>query len=256
MIRFLSQEKAVVREALWAPALNQLLSSLRVVKVLEFLGDRDEYWLKVKQSNHGVNLIVDGVTLDPTTTSQVCRVIFRSPYNQLLQSAVFTQAFPYNLINLDYCGGGRWFEGQFRYAKYQEITQTIDTNLQCTDSFALLLTLDMADLIYPFYKAREDAIRDSLITDEILSFLDSLPDLDYRPTWMALIGNVLELQSFCQEKGYGLALQASPYTYIGKSDGHVTRMLSYALALTKEGGDPEKEQSRLWASVKQVVWVA
>lgn len=253
---FDSAEKAFIRENQWGKALYSLVERQNELKVLEFLGTRWRFWQELKEKNPNKRIVVDGVTLENDIPGQeIYDKVFIGRYDLLINSEELAERFPYHLVNLDYCGGGRYFDDSLRYFKVPEITKTIELCLHGLDELHLLVTLDSADLIYPIQKSSHDPLLNSPIWKEAESFLESLKNLDNRPYWLMILGNVFEIAQWCYKHGYYLTLQTEPYTYIAKSIGHKTRMISYYFRVEKKSADPETMYRDLFLQTKRTFWL-
>ena len=234
---FESTEKDYVRKNQWDLALNKLIKEKKFISVFEFLGQRDNFWRNTKNKYPEKTFTVDGVTIDEQVIldRSLYRTVFHERYDKLLKSKDFLSHLPYDIMNLDYCGGGRLFEEEpYRYHKFPDIAHTINENIKRTDSFYILITFDSADLVYPFKKVNPDVIKDSPVAKEALSFLDSLENLDLRPYWLMIFGNAFETLRFCAKNKYGIKLITPVITYISESKGHKTRMVSWTYRISKD----------------------
>ena len=230
-----SVEKNWVRQNLWIPVLKKLVSEKSRVKSLEMLGETPEvWWEQVSHHNSKTAVDVTGVALDrPSKQAGRCRKVFYGRLGDLIKHPVFTKTFPYDLINLDYYGGGRWFSEKFRSDKIGEIFKVISLNLKKNNSFYFLLTLETNDLIYPWYKHSTDVITQNPVFPETVKFLNSINKSERWNLWLALIGNAFEIIGYCLKKGFHCELLGSPCTYIGESTSHKSRMLVYSFHVSE-----------------------
>jgi len=253
---FDSAEKAFIRENQWGKALYSLVEKEKGVKILEFLGTRWHFWKELKEKYPDKKIIVDGVTLENDIQGQkVYDKVFTGRYDLLIGSEGLVRRFPYHLINLDYCGGGRYFDDSLRYFKLPEITKTIELSLRKLDELHLLVTLDTADLIYPVQKSSYDPLINSPIWTDVDDFLERINNLDTRAYWLMILGNVFEIAQWCGEHGYSITLETEPYTYIAKSIGHKTRMISYYFRIDKKKRSADSMYRGLLAQVKRTYWL-
>lgn len=253
---FDSAEKAFIRENQWGKALYSLIEKKDEVKVLEFLGTRWHFWKDLKEKHPDKKIVVDGVTLENDIPGQeVYDKVFIGRYDLLISSESFVKRFPYDLVNLDYCGGGRYFDDSLRYFKLPDITKTIELCMSQRDELDLLLTLDTADLIYPVHKSSHDPLKNSPIWENIDGFLEEIRNLDSRPYWLMIMGNVFEVAQWCQKHGFVLKMPTEPYTYIAKSVGHKTRMISYYMRINKVTAPNERVNRDLFEMIKNTFWI-
>lgn len=253
---FDSEEKAFIRDNQWAKALYGLIKNDDQVKVLEFLGSRWHFWKDLKEENSNKSIIVDGVTLENDIPGfEIYDKVFIGRYDLLVSGESLQARFPYDLINLDYCGGGRYYDDSLRYFKLPEITKTIELNLKKTERLHLLVTLDTADLIYPIQKSSHDAVLNAPNWMETDRFLESISNLDSRPYWLMILGNVYEIAQWCRKHSYHVSLETEPYTYIAKSIGHKTRMISYYFHINKAEPNDGPMYERLLAKIKATYWL-
>lgn len=248
---FESQEKLYVRQHLWDIALEQLLKSRNTIKVFELLGPRWKFWEDIRTKNPQHDIVVDGVTLEgEIEQKETYRHVFNERYDLLVKNESFLTQFPYDLINLDYCGGGRFYDEKYRYFKIPEIAKTIEINAAKIDSFYFLLTLDTADLIYPLVKNGSDVVMGRSESQKAIEFLEGIENLDARPVWLMILGNALEIFKICEDNNLNIELIAPPYTYIGESVGHKTRMISFGFKISHG-----KVENSFLDQLKKAVWL-
>lgn len=253
---FESVEKTYVRKNLWDKVLDDIATEKKTINVFEFLSER-EFWdyASAQYPNHSIS--VDGVTLASKLSlkSSSYDRLFRERYDTLIENPEFLHRFPYDLINLDYCGGGRFYNNDpFRYHKLPEIRKTIAENAKHTDSFYFLLTLDTADLVYPCRKDEPDILRNTDISDELVSFLDEIEHLDTRPYWLFVAGNTLEVIRACERENCSIELAGPIITYIAESKGHKTRMVAWAYRISSSLFDNRTYQV-IFEQIKNTTWL-
>lgn len=254
-----SVEKSWVRTNLWLPVLNKLIHVHPRIKNLEMLGENPNVWWNSVLSSHSeTKMDVIGIALDkPSRQAPKCNRVFYGRIKGLISRRSFIKTFPYHMINLDYYGGGRWFSNKYRSEKIHEILKIIKLNLEKIDDFYLLLTLETNDLIYPWYKQKEDAVTQSPIFPEIQKFLTRLKDPDRWNLWLVLIGNAFEIIKYCQKNNVNCRLQEVPYTYIGESTKHKSRLVAYSFYLSKSEKKalPETLYKKAFSMIKRTGFV-
>ncbi len=237
MTVYSSKEKDYVRQNLWIPITTQVARRNGVAKILEMVGETKLPWWK------NIKIKSIGVTLNNSSNSHNYEQVFVGWIGKLLKTVRFKKQFPFQIINLDYYGGGRWFSDRYRYPKLEEVFEIISLNLEKTDEFTLLLTVDVNDLIFPWYQVGKNVILDSSCFLSIDRFILKSSSPDYRSIWLALIGVPFELNRFCFSQRIDCKLIDSPYTYIGESQKHVTRMLTFAFKLTQNHSTKSNKNS-------------
>lgn len=120
--------------------------------------------------------------------------------------------------------------------------------------------MDTNDKIYPWFKHGKDVILNSSLQGEIEKFLNSLKNVDNWNLWLAIIGNYLNIYKIGNKLGCCCKLVCSPYTYVGESGGHKSRMISYLLYIHKTNRDKlcctmEYDTWKLIKKAKFLKWI-
>ena len=227
-IKHNSLEKDHVRNS-WIKILEKILKDKREMKILEMAGySADVWWNDLKVLSENKLFEVNGITMDGKFKGREKYThLYLGRYDKLLKEKSFLKSFPYDFINLDYYGGGRWFDRRYRYDKTLDIYQTIKNNCVLNDSFYLALTLDINDKIYPWFKHGKDVVLTSSLHGDIENFLNSLENVDRWNLWPAIIGNYLNIHETGKKLECCCELVYPPFTYVGESGGHKSRMISY-----------------------------
>lgn len=230
-----SLEKDYLRKNCWIEILKKSLIGKDKIKILEMIGDTSKvWWYKLAHKYQSISFEVNGITMGNSGENKKEYLnIYIGRYDKLLADNIFIKSFPYDFINLDYYGGGRWFNKKYQYDKMPDIYQTIKNNLELTDNFYLILTIDTNDKIYPWFKSRDDIITNSPIKLSIEKFLNNLKNVDQWNLWLAIIGNCLAISRIGESLDANCALVYPPYTYVGESTGHKSRMIFFSFQISK-----------------------
>ena len=206
--------------------------------MLEMAGySTDVWWDDLKLRLNNTSFEVNGISMDDKFKGkEKYSHFFIGRLDRLLKKNNFIKSFPYDFINLDYYGGGRWFNQRYQYDKTPDIYQIIKNNSLLNDSFYLALTFDINDKIYPWFKHGKDIILFSLFKKEIENFLNGLENVDYWNVWLAIIGNYLNILETGKKLKCCSELVFPPFTYVGESGGHKSRMISYLFNIHKTKG--------------------
>lgn len=256
-----SLEKDYTRKNSWIGVLKRLLKGKNEIRLLEMVGDTPfVWWGELKRIFKNRSFEVSGITMNDSIRNRGKYVhVYVGRYDKLLKSDKFLKSFPYNFINLDYYGGGSWFNEKYQYDKIPDVFKTIKYNISFIDDFYLALTIDINDKVYPWFKAGNDIILGSAIKKEVEFFLNKLENPDYWNLWLALIGNCLSVSKTANELKCRCGLVYPPYTYIGESAGHKSRMISYLFYIRKGSKRDlyknEMEMLRMMKKTKFIKWM-
>lgn len=260
-IKYNSLEKDTVRNS-WVKILEKIMKNKKEMRILEMVGySADVWWSSSKLLSKNKLLEVNGITMDGKfKNKEKYSHLYIGRYDKLLKKKDFLKSFPYDFVNLDYYGGGRWFDQRYRYDKTHDIYQTIKNNYAPNGNFYLALTLDTNDKIYPWFKHGKDVVLTSSLHGEIENFLNTLESVDYWNLWLAIFGNYLNIYETGKKIGCFCELVYPPYTYIGESGGHKSRMISYLFYIHKTNKDnlcdtTEHNSLKLIKKTKFIKWM-
>lgn len=249
--RYNTLEKDHVRNS-WVKAVEKILENKKEVRILEMAGySTDVWWGDLKLLSKKKSFEVSGITMDDKFIGkEKYSRLFVGRLDKLLKKKSFLRTFPYDFVNLDYYGGGRWFDQRYRYDKTPDIYQTIKNNCVLNNSFYLALTLDINDEIYPWFKHGKDVILTSSLHEEIKNFMNSLENVDHWNLWLAIIGNSLNIYETGKKLKCCCELVYPPFTYVGESGGHKSRMISYLFNIHKTKDLCSATEHNSWELIK------
>jgi len=97
--------------------LEKLLRNKKRIRVLETTGySTDVWWDNLKLRLNNTPFEVNGISMDDKLKGrEKYSHLFIGRLDRLLKKNNFIKSFPYDFVNLDYYGGGRWFNQRYQY---------------------------------------------------------------------------------------------------------------------------------------------